>query len=285
MTARSSTRTNSALLVALLAAQLLLMTLSTQREDGANVLESAVLRLTSPFARLAAAVGGGFSSAAESVRSTFAAKAENRRLERELRQASERETALREAELENVRLRRLLGMRQSLAPKSIGARVVTASLTGQSRMMVLDRGTADGVNVDCGVVAWGGAVGRVVYADARFCKVVLLTDPNSGVAGVIQRSRAKGIVKGQGDGPLVMEYVSDYADVLLGDHVVTSGLDGIFPPGYTIGRVSYVASGEDVSKVIRILPAVRYRDLEEVLVLTEPPGEGLLPPPAVESDR
>jgi rod shape-determining protein MreC len=106
--------------------------------------------------------------------------------------------------------------------------------------------------------------------------VRLLTDPSSGAAGVILRSRAAGMVVGRGAGPMDMVYVPKYDDVVLGDRVVTSGVDGVFPRGFGLGRVSVVGEPVGASKTIRIEPEVDERSLEDVLVLLEPKGTTLL---------
>jgi rod shape-determining protein MreC len=135
------------------------------------------------------------------------------------------------------------------------------------------------------VVAWGGAVGRVVRTTPGYGKVRLLTDPNSGVAGIVQRSRAEGMVMGRGVELLEMAYVPHYADVLVGDRVVTSGLDGVFPKGFGIGTVVEVGDAVGASKSIRVRPDVAFAALEEVLVLLEPRGSEILEMGAEEEVR
>ena len=90
------------------------------------------------------------------------------------------------------------------------------------------------------VIAPQGVVGRVVVPSARAAKVQLLIDRNAAAGALIERSRAQGIVMGSGDTGLRLEYVSEVADVVVGDLVVTSGIDGIFPKGFTIGSVTAV---------------------------------------------
>jgi rod shape-determining protein MreC len=179
-------------------------------------------------------------------------------------------------DVENDRLRRLLGMREDLAPRSIGASVVTLRLTDQSRVVVIDRGSSAGVRPDMAVVAWGGAVGRVVSVERDFSRVRLLTDPGSGAAGVILRTGAAGMVVGRGGGAMDMLYVPKYDDVALGDRVVSSGVDGVFPRGFGLGRVSVVGEPLGASKTIHVEPEIDERALEDVLVLLEPRGTTLL---------
>ena len=203
------------------------------------------------------------------------ARAENEVLRREVERLRFEVGRHREDAAENERLRRLLDMRDQLAPRSVGASVVSANLSGSIRMIVLDRGTEDGVRADMAVVAWGGAVGRVVSADRRVSKVRLLSDPNGGAAGLVQRSRAQGMVVGRGDAPMAMLYVPAYDDVVPGDRVVTSGKDGVFPRGFTVGTRDLRREGpgreQDASPCE---PEVEFARLEEVLVILDAAERG-----------
>ena len=114
----------------------------------------------------------------------------------------------------------------------------------------------------------------------RASKVQLLVDRNAGAGALVERSRAQGVILGAGQDLLRMEYVSGIADVKAGDTIVTSGIDGIYPKGFVIGKVEGVDRGNGIYKVIRVRPAVDFNRLEEVLVVTTPPqptpaGEGV----------
>lgn len=287
MTSPSPVRGNSVFLVLLLFIQLLLMSGSVKGRDGVSRLEAAMLVLTSPVTTVAAWTGSGVRSLFLGIRGTLVARQENLRFRATVEDLAAEVDRLREIEPENRRLRALLSMREGMAPDSIGASVVAAALTRESRLIVIDRGSGDGVRENQAVVAWGGAVGRVVSVAPGFAKVRLLSDPNSGVAAVIRDTRVDGIVLGEGGDGLVltMHYVSGFADVSLGNVVVTSGLDGIFPRGYRIGEVTFVGAGEEVSRDIHVSPALRVEDLEDVLVLTGRTVGGLLPDRTPETDR
>jgi rod shape-determining protein MreC len=272
MPALNKVRRNGVLLVVLLAANLALMSSSSRDRTGATRLESALIGLASPFVRAGGLVGGGVRSLSGGIHDIVYARAMNRRLRAELRGLSGETVRLRETEHENVRLRQLLGMRQALAPRSIAAQIVAARLDGQTRMFVIDRGRNDGLAGDLPVVAWGGAVGRVVAVGRGHAKVRLLSDANSGVAALVQRSRVQGIVVGRAEDGLDMLYVPRFSDVAHDDRVVTSGLDGIFPRGFGIGRVSAITESPDGSQTIHLEPELDYGSLEEVLVVVEPPA-------------
>jgi rod shape-determining protein MreC len=285
MRAPSPTRRNSALLIVLLTVQLLLMSGSVRRTDGSTLLESVVMRATAPVTWVAGAIGGGVRSALRGIRETWVAREENVHLRREVLELRDRLARAEERGYETRRLQDLLGLRSNLAPESIAARVIARSDTRQSRILVLDRGTDDGVRIDAPVVAWGGAVGRVVYVDASHAKVLMLCDRGAGAAGIVQRSGAEGFVRGQGEGPLEMQYVSRYQDVAIGDRVVTSGMDGMFPRGFSLGRVMYLNDADQVSMTILVQPAVDFAALQEVLVLTGDEIGPFLGPPSREPGR
>jgi rod shape-determining protein MreC len=259
-------------------AQLLLMAASARESVVAGALASAAGRATAPPVFVERSLSGTVLAVLHFFRDLGVEETSNVALRREVTRLSGDLARSKELAQENARLRRLLEMREDLVPKSIGASVVTARLSGQSRVIVVDRGAADGVRPDMAVVAWGGAVGRVVSVDKDFARVRLLTDPNSGASGVVARSRAEGMVVGRGGEPLEMVYVPKYADVVPGDRVITSGLDGVFPRGFGVGRVTLVGEPVGASKSIRLEPEVDERGIEEVLILLEPSGARLLAP-------
>lgn len=261
-------RQNALLLVALLVAQLILMSSSVHQEDGSTSLERNLVRLSQPFLSVGRMASGSVKGVIKGVHDFRVFKSENERLAREVSELRSELNRYRSDALENSRLRRLLGMKDYLAPQSVGATVVMANLSGQERVITVDRGAKEGILVDQPVVAWGGAVGRVVRTTGGYAWVRLLADPNSGVAGIVQRSRVEGMVLGRGESVLEMAYVAGFADVVLGDRVVTSGLDGVFPKGFGIGRVVHVDESSGISKSIQVKSDVDFSALEEVLILT-----------------
>jgi rod shape-determining protein MreC len=278
MTGSTPTRVNAALLAVLLFGQLFLMAGSVRRLDQALGAERAVQRATGPFVGAASALGTALSDAFGLFGEVRRSRRETARIRRDVDALRAQVERGREHSAENERLRRLLSMREELVPRSVGASVVAVRVSDQARLLVIGAGTADGVRVDLPAVAWGGVVGRVVAVDGAYAKVRLVTDPWSRVAGLVQRSRVEGIVVGRGDGPLEMAYVPKYADVAVGDRVIASGLDGVFPRGFGIGRIVEVGEPVGVSKTIRIAPEVDLGALEEVLVVLKPAPSGLLDP-------
>ena len=122
------------------------------------------------------------------------------------------------------------------------------------------------------VIAPAGVVGRVIVPSARAAKVQLLIDRNAAAGALVERSRAQGVVIGAGDDRLRLEYVTGSADVLVGDSVVTSGIDGIYPKGFVIGWIEKAERAAAPTRRFVVRPAVDFASLEEVLVVLTPPA-------------
>jgi rod shape-determining protein MreC len=141
--------------------------------------------------------------------------------------------------------------------------------------VTISLGARDGLGKDMAVLAPEGVVGRVVLTSPRAAKVQLLIDRNAAAGAIIERTRVEGIVVGSGDGRLRLDYTSATAEVKAGDEVISSGTDGIYPKGFSIGIVENVERG---GRGIVLRPAVDFSKLEHVLVVVERPpradGEG-----------
>lgn len=180
---------------------------------------------------------------------------------------------LEEAGLENERLSALLRLAQSEELESLGARVIGRPGNAWEGVITIDRGSDDGVRIGMPVVGPLGLLGQTVQVSGGSSKVRLITDHRSGVAAMVQRNRAEGILKGSVDGRLTLEFVSADTTLSAGDVVITSGMGGVFPKGIVIGEVAEGSSGTaGLLQSIRIVPAGDPSALEEVLVLIgEPP--------------
>jgi rod shape-determining protein MreC len=166
-------------------------------------------------------------------------------------------------------LQRLLELRKSVELLTLSAQVIAVDATPWFRTFTVDRGTGDGVRQDLAVIAPNGVVGRVVGTPGpRAAKVQLLIDRNAAAGALIERTRAAGVVTGvDGQSLLRMDYVSNLEDVQIGDAVVTSGTDGIYPKGFIIGTVADVRRGDDLYKSILVAPVVEFANLEDVLIV------------------
>jgi rod shape-determining protein MreC len=120
------------------------------------------------------------------------------------------------------------------------------------------------------VVTSEGVVGRVIEVSLHTAKVLLITDPNSAMDVIVQRSRTQGIMEGKVEEVCVLKYVQKNEDVQVGDKVITSGLGGIFPKGLVTGTVTKVERKRPgIFQYIEVTPSVDFSRLEEVLILKE----------------
>lgn len=198
------------------------------------------------------------------------ARAENEQLKRQLAEA---QIQLQEQRALADRSRGLLAtleLRDRSNLQTTAAEVIGASVSTDFRTVTIDKGSLDGIRADMAVIAPAGVLGRVVVPSPRAAKVQLLVDRNAAVGVAIERSRSHGVAVGAGDAMLRLEYVSEVADIVVGDVVATSGLDGIYPKGYIVGKVETVEKSGTNYKQILVRPAVDFSSVEEVLVVLTP---------------
>jgi rod shape-determining protein MreC len=114
-------------------------------------------------------------------------------------------------------------------------------------------------------------VGQITEVSSHYSKVLLIIDPNSAVDALVQSDRARGIIKGDAAGELILKYVLRKSDIAVSDTVVSSGLDGVFPKGLAVGQVSGVFKPKaGIFQEVTVTPFVDFEKLEEVLVVLNP---------------
>ncbi|MGZ9143640.1 MAG: rod shape-determining protein MreC [Candidatus Binatia bacterium] len=200
-------------------------------------------------------------------------RSENERLRKRLQTLEIERQRLLEAEATNRRLQQLLDFRSELPAGAITASIIAASATSWFQSCVLNKGSADGVRKGMAVVTPLGVIGQVVSVTGRTAKVLLLTDPNSGIDVLVQRTRSRGIVSGSLESGTVLKYVKRSEDVQEGDRLVTSGLDNVFPKGMLAGTVIKVRKqSRGLFQTVEVLPAVQASLVEEVLVVSGETG-------------
>jgi len=166
-------------------------------------------------------------------------------------------------------LEKLLALRSQSRFPTIAANVIAGSASPDFRTLTVNKGTNDGLGPDMAVIAPTGVVGRVITPGGRAARVQLLIDRNAAVGAMVERSRAQGVAEGTGT-EMRLSYVAGRADVAVGDVVVTSGIDGIYPKGFVVGQIESVERGAGALGVIMLRPAVDFSSLEAVLVVTAP---------------
>lgn len=228
------------------------------------------LEIVAPLQSAVGAIRRTMAGSWGSVAALLDARDENVVLRRRVDELEREVTRLAEVDLENVRLRRLLEFRPTLAGRVLTAQVIGWD-AGSTRTVTIDRGTSDGLEKGRGIVTPDGVVGRVMELSAHAARILLVTDVHSGIAGLVQRTRAHGIVQGTLDGGCALKNVKRTEDVQVGDQVVTSGLDGIFPKGLLIGKITAVDKrGQGLFQNADVAPGADFDRLEEVLVPLEP---------------
>jgi rod shape-determining protein MreC len=194
---------------------------------------------------------------------------ENRRLRKQNADLTEQLNRYREGSLEVMRLQKLLELRESFPQRAVAARVINRNRSSLFKTLLINKGTADGLRVGLAVLSNQGVVGRIIETSWHASRVLLLTDGNSNIDGLIQRSRAQGILQGAGSAGCSLKYISRTEEVLAGDVVISSGLSGVVPQGLLLGVVTGASRKEgDLFQKIDVAPAVDFEKLEEVLALT-----------------
>ena len=261
---------SGALFLAVTLGQVLLISAQVNSKSGVPVIEAVTFGI---FSEVQRGLSGGFLG----VRRVWTGyvglrglRVENEALKRDLAAAQVAVQEQRALADRTRGLERLLDLREHLTLNTVAAEIIGAAATPDFRTVTINRGTRDGVRADMSVIAPAGVVGRLVVPSLRSAKVQLLIDRNAAAGAIVERTRAQGVVVGGGDDRLRMEYVSEAFDVIVGDIVVTSGIDGIYPKGFVIGRIESVERAGGAYKRITLKPAVDFSALEEVLVVLTP---------------
>ncbi|MBA7588652.1 Cell shape-determining protein MreC [subsurface metagenome] len=193
---------------------------------------------------------------------------ENVQLRQELFQYKAANIEYREALATNMRLKKLLELKESLPPPTLTAEIVGKDPSLWFRTLTINRGSSDGVQKGMPIVTVEGVVGQVLTSAPNYSKVLLATDLNSAVDVITQKTRVRGIVKGLGRDAFGLNYVLKSAVVEKGDFVFTSGLGGIFPKGLMVGKVSKITkSRRGMFQKIEIDPAVDFSQLEHLIII------------------
>ena len=195
-------------------------------------------------------------------------RSENERLAARVAELEEENLQYREALVESGRLQRIAEMRTDFEAPMRPAQVVGQDVSPWFRSVLVDRGSADGVLSGMPVVTESGVVGLVTATAPHAGRTMLLLDGQSAVDVLIQRSRARGIVRGDGTDRLHFEFFVRGDDVQVGDVVITSGFGGVYPKGLRVGEIVEVEPpGERLLQRALLRPAVDFGRLEQIFVL------------------
>jgi len=258
------------LFIAVMLAHILLISAQVNSKSGVPLLEVVTFGAFAEVQRVASTMTGGIHNAWTGYVNLRGVRAQNDDLKRQLGALQIQVQQERAAAQRAHQLEALLGYQRQLAITTVAAAVIGAGASPDFRTTTISKGASDALKENMAVIAPTGVVGRIVTLAPRAAKVQLLVDRNAGAGAIVERSRAQGVVLGAGEDLLRMEYVSGVADVKPGDTIVTSGIDGIYPKGFIIGKVESVDKGNGIYKIIRVRPAVDFNRLEDVLVVTAP---------------
>jgi rod shape-determining protein MreC len=258
------------LFLAVTLAEILLISAQVNARSGVPILEAVTFGIFAEAERVLTTATTGLGRVWSGYVALRAVKADNDRLRRDLASVQV-ELQQQRAQADRARgLEQMLGLRDHSGLQTVAAQIIGGSATPDFRTITIDKGSLDGLKADMAVIAPDGIVGRIVLPTPRSGKVQLMIDRNAAAGALIERSRAQGIVIGEGDDRMRMDYVAESADVVVGDAVVSSGIDGIYPKGYAIGRVEMVEKTGPAYKRIVVKPAVDFSRIEDVLVVLTP---------------
>lgn len=190
-------------------------------------------------------------------------------LKAENEQLRSRNAELEETNQSTQRLQGLLDLKNNYNLQSTGARVISGSTDSFNNTIVIDKGTSSGLAVGMPVVDSGGVIGQIIECGPTTSTVRLITDEKSGVAAMVQSSRAQGMLMGSASRQITLNLINTNQKVAVGDTVVTSGLGGVFPKGLPLGKVTSVeAAPGSIYYTIVIEPYGNVSSNEEVMVIT-----------------
>jgi rod shape-determining protein MreC len=195
-------------------------------------------------------------------------RSDNERLRDRVAELEEANLQYREALVAGEHLQQIAAMRDDFEIPMLPSAVVGLDVKPWFRSVLMDRGGVHGVRAGNPVITAEGIVGLVTATSPHAAKTMLLLDRQSAIDGIVQRSRARGIARGQGTEDMEFEFVVRGGDVRVGDVVITSGLGGVYPKGVRLGTIEALSdAGGRLLQTATLKPAVDFGRLEQVFVM------------------
>lgn len=242
----------------------------TDKATGRTVLGNILFQAFSPFQ-------SGTMWAVRSVTDRFSTyfnlvhtNQENEVLRRELQELKIRVTTDAQQKEENDRLRKILALQQRLPYGLLAAEVVGRDARSISSTLTTNRGSKSGIRMNMAVVTPAGIVGKTIQVGPATSRVQLVTDAASSIGVMLERTKIAGILAGSGRQSCILRYLPVVSDVKAGDVVVTSGQDGIFPPGLPVGKVTKMMNESDLYKSAEIGLYQEFSSLRELVFILQP---------------
>jgi len=230
--------------------------------------QAVVLEVAAPIERVVSAPIDGLKAFFTDYIDLLGVRSDNRRLRRRIAEIESENLQFREALVSSGHLARVASMRDEIEIPMLPAEVVGLDVAPWFRSVLVDRGAEHGVEPGHPVITHEGVVGVITATSGHAAKTMLLLDRQSAVDALVQRSRARGVLRGVGRGRLEFEFVVRSADVVVGDEVVTSGLGGVYPKGLRLGRVAELRdAGGRLTRIAVVEPSVDLGRLEQVFVM------------------
>ena len=259
----------SFIILSLLSIVLLTVSARMGTEGPLEMVRGGFSTITMPFRMAGSAIampfqgiGNIFSNLTADQQTLSDLKAENEQLR-------SRNAELEETNQSTQRLQGLLDLKNTYNLQSTGARVISGSTDSFNNTIVIDKGTSSGLAVGMPVVDSGGVIGQIIECSPTTSTVRLITDEKSGVAAMVQSSRAQGMLMGSASRQITLNLINTNQKVAVGDTVVTSGLGGVFPKGLPLGKVTSVeAAPGSLYYTIVVEPYGNVSTNEEVMVIT-----------------
>lgn len=260
------------LLVVFLIVAVIGMSLYAAESEGGPIhtIRKGVGLVTVPLERAGSAIGIPFTALGNAITNASASSDDLTALQEQNAELTAQVAQLEEYRQENERLTALLELEDVYNVDGVGARVIAQSNNAYSDIITIDKGANDGIASGMPVMSAHGLIGQVDTVNQTSSTVRLLTDESSGVAVLLQSSRAEGVLSGSAEGLLYLDYIPKDVEVAVGDVVVTSGMGGVYPKGIVVGEVVDVSQEEGKSyQTIVVKSPASTENYEEVLVLTD----------------
>lgn len=267
---------NALVLITVLMVQLVGLAVQVRRpgpnpsdKGGVRLIRSWAVGVVTPPERVLRATGLGIRSVWMNYVDLIHVRQQNEDLKSQLDHLRLEEDSLAEDARQGQRLQALLGFREKYIYKTVIAQVIGSSGTEQSRVLLIDKGSRDGLKPDMPVITPDGIVGKTRDVFGHTSQVLEISDPTSGAGVILEKTRIRGVLRGDSWGQPEIVNISPDERIQKGDVVITSGGDEIYPRGLAVGTVDRVAPDPDGTLVnVLIRPAANLARLEEVLIIT-----------------
>jgi rod shape-determining protein MreC len=255
-------------LIVLLTLSILLLSLSSRRPHAAEGPGRFSIAVVAPFQKMISQTTSFLCDIWQHYFFLVSVENENDHLRVQAQQAMMLKHRYEELRQANERLRQLLALGQEVQRPVLAAEVVGKDPSPWFQSVLVDKGRANGVRAGLPVINPQGIVGLVVETTDHYAKVMLLTDPNSAVDAIVQSSRARGIIKGGTSGYCIFDFVLRKHNLNIGDTVISSGMDRVFPKGLPIGQITQINKEDSgIFQDVTVRPYVDFERLEEVLIV------------------